>query len=66
MATHGEVGKIVPDLVGPHLIGVMLAVKEDKIPGPAQVSLLRPDAVVAGADGVAHLLQELRHGEMPH
>jgi hypothetical protein len=56
--------EIITHLYGPHLQGVTFAVEEDKIPDPAQVCLLRPDAVVAGADSVAHTVQEFRHGEM--
>jgi len=55
---HREVGEEGADLGLAHVPRMTLVVKQDKAPGPVQIGLLGPDAVVAGANRITHLFQE--------
>src|SRR5947209_20635363 len=46
------------DLRGPHLLRVTLPVEENEIPHPVPVSLLRPPAIVLGADHLAQPVEQ--------
>ena len=48
------------DLSFSHLVGMPFAVEEDELPDPADVSLLRPDAVMKSADRVADPIEQPR------
>ena len=64
MAIHGERGEEAGDLRGAHLGRVALVVEEDIALDPRDVSVFGPAAVMAGAEGSAHTIEEARLGRI--
>lgn len=60
MLIHGEVREKLADLHHAHLARMALFMEEDKTINPIIIRFFRANAVVAGAQNVAHLFKQLR------